>query len=197
MVPTGVKSGKPIDLLEMAVSTYVCESRDADEVALGVAAVAAAIARTITVTSRRWPRLPAECATHRTGVRVLSTPDYDVWLLRWPAGTGVTPHDHGTSVGAFCVVDGSLMEERWQAGARISRVIGPAETVIIGREVVHDVVGVIDGSLSVHVYSPPLSLMNFYDEDGMAVVRRETVESGCLEEPESVVVKADDGSPGR
>jgi hypothetical protein len=168
----------------MGVSTCVVEAEDLEEVTLGVAAVAAAIARTITLTSRRWPNRPAEHPTDRTGVRVLGTPDYDVWLLRWPVGTGVTPHDHGMSIGAFCVVDGSLLEHRWRAGERTSRVVGAAETVTIGQGAVHDVIGVTDGSLSVHVYSPPLASMNFYDDTGTVVVRSELVESDSFEEPE-------------
>ncbi len=170
----------------MRATTCVVETEDLEEVTLGVAAIAAAIARTITITSPRWPDRPAEHPTDRTGVRVLRTPEYDVWLLRWPTGTGVTPHDHGASIGAFCVVDGSLLEHRWHAGMRTSRIIGPAETVTIGQGEVHDVIGLTDGSLSVHVYSPPLSSMNFYDESGTVVVRSEAVESDSFEEPEPV-----------
>jgi hypothetical protein len=178
-LPIGEKSTKLVDLVDMVESPVMSEPENREDVADSVAEIAAAIARTITVTSGRWPKLPGEHPTDRTGVRVLATPDFDVWLLRWPTGTGVTPHDHGTSVGAFSVVHGSLVELRWRGGARTSRLIGPAETVTIGRGVVHDVIGVTDGSLSVHAYSPPLSLMNFYDEDGMFLVRSEAVDASC------------------
>ncbi len=151
-----------------------------------MAETASAIARTITVTSGRWPARPARHSTDRTGVRVLSTDDYDVWLLRWPAGTAVTPHDHGPSVGAFCVVRGSLVEMRWQDGQPAPRAVGPAETVTVGRGVVHDVIGVTDGSLSVHVYSPPLSLMNYYDDSGAVLVGSELVGSADEHDATSV-----------
>lgn len=151
------------------------ESEDAGTVAGYVGELARAIAHTITVTSARWPSFPVEHPTDRTGVRVLSNDLYDVWLLRWPTGTGVTPHDHGASIGAFSVVRGSLVEVRWRGAARTSQLIGSAETVTIGRGIVHDVIGATDGSLSVHVYSPPLACMNFYDEEGSVVVRCETI----------------------
>lgn len=142
-----------------------------------VAEVAAAIAATLTVTSGRWPSLPAEHATDRTGARVLSTEAYDVWLLRWPQGTSVDPHDHGRSAGGFAVVAGALEEVRWRDGAPVSRVVLPGQSVTVGRGVVHDVVGLTRGALSVHVYTPPLREMAFYDPSGQNVVRRETVES--------------------
>ena len=148
-----------------------------------IAEIAAAIARTITVTSDRWPRRPAEHPTDRTGVRVLTTEQYDVWLLRWLTGTGVTPHDHGESMGAFCVVRGSLLEVRWEHGGRTARTIDPTQTLTIGRGIVHDVIGAADGSLSVHVYSPPLSRMNFYDADATVVVGSEQVDTDAMVEP--------------
>lgn len=146
-----------------------------------VADVAAAIAATLTVTSQRWPSLPAEHATDRTGVRVLCTAEHDVWLLRWPKGSNVQPHDHGPSVGGFALVAGVLEEVRWRDGVRLSRTVRPGQPVTVERGVVHDVVGVSHGALSVHVYSPPLREMTFYDASGTIAVGRETVESGEMD----------------
>ncbi len=146
-----------------------------------VADIAAAIAATITVTSSRWPALPTEHSTERTGVRVLANEQFDVWLLRWPQGTSVDPHDHGPSVGGFAVVSGVLEEIRWRDGVRSSHVVGPGQAVTVGMGVVHDVVGVTDGALSVHVYSPPLRAMTFYDKSGQYPVRREVVDSDTMD----------------
>jgi Cysteine dioxygenase type I len=166
----------PIDFMGMDGTARIVESPGSQDVGSVVGEIAAAIARTITMTSGSWPERPAEHATDRTGIRVLSGHEYDVWLLRWPTGTSVTPHDHGSSIGGFCVVKGSLIESRWEHGALTSRMIGTGEAVTIDRGVVHDVVSISDGSLSVHVYSPPLTLMNFYDEEGRVVVRSETID---------------------
>lgn len=172
--------------------TTACSSSHGKDHRPDVAEVAAAIAATLTATSARWPSLPAQHATERTGVRALATADYDVWLLRWPRGTSVDPHDHGPSEGGFAVVAGALEEVRWHAGRRVSRVLLPGEAVTVERGAVHDVVGASDGALSVHVYSPPLREMTFYDETGQVAVGRELVESDELgaDAPRAVAMSA-------
>ena len=52
-------------------------------------------------------------------VELDSTPELQIWLLSWPAGTHNNWHDHGESVGAFQVVRGTLLEQtsrkhRWE-----------------------------------------------------------------------------------
>jgi hypothetical protein len=49
----------------------------------------------------------------RSSVRLLESEWYDVWLVGWPPGTGVEPHDHGASAGALTVIKGTLTEYRW------------------------------------------------------------------------------------
>jgi predicted metal-dependent enzyme (double-stranded beta helix superfamily) len=102
-------------------------------------------------------------AGERSGRRIFWTPDYDVWLLRWPPGTRVTPHDHGDSAGAFAVVDGELIELRWHGSVPECRLVAAREAVAVERGVVHDVVATNRVAYSVHVYSPPLEAMSFYD----------------------------------
>ena len=118
----------------------------------------------------------------RSGMRLDATKDYEVWLLRWPPGTRVSPHDHGDSAGAFAVMSGELMELRWNEPIPESRVIGRGDTVTIEQGVVHDVVAMSGPSYSVHVYSPPLKDMSFYDDFGFEVVRQVAVE-----EPRSTI----------
>ena len=99
----------------------------------------------------------------RSGVRILQTVDYDVWLLRWPPGTRVTPHDHGDSAGAFAVLEGELLELRWQTSLPECRLVTPGMMVSFKSGVVHDVVAANQVAYSVHAYSPPLETMSFYD----------------------------------
>lgn len=130
------------------------------------------IAAGLASTATQWPEQPAAEHRERTGVRLLLTPEYDAWLLRWPPGTRVTPHDHGDSVGAFCVVEGELYEQRWPWGpGDLVRRVSAGETVTLPRGVVHDVIAGAELALSVHVYSPPLADMGFYDDGGQLVDR--------------------------
>ena len=41
---------------------------------------------------------------------VLSTPAYDVWLIRWGPRSATALHDHGDSAGAVYVLAGELVE---------------------------------------------------------------------------------------
>lgn len=116
----------------------------------------------------------------RTGLRLVPTDDYDVWLLRWPPGTRVSPHDHGGSAGAFVVVSGELVELRWNDSIAASRIVGRGDIVTIEDGMVHDVVATNCLSYSVHVYSPPLAKMSFYDESGVEVMSQMVVEDADL-----------------
>jgi quercetin dioxygenase-like cupin family protein len=109
-----------------------------------------------------YDALGGDCE-ERNGMRLLHTPDYDVWLLRWPPGSRVTPHDHGDSAGAFTVVDGELIELRWHGAIPECRLLDGGETVSFARGVVHDVVATNRVAYSLHAYSPPLQVMSFYD----------------------------------
>ena len=111
----------------------------------------------------------------RTGLRILATETYDVWLLRWPAGTAVSPHHHGDSDAAFVVSSGALMETRWLDGRREERQLTRGKGATIERGVVHDVGAHVE-ALSVHVYSPPLARMAFFDDQGENVLLEEQVD---------------------
>ena len=109
----------------------------------------------------------------RTGLRLLATDEYDAWLLRWPPGTRVTPHDHGPSVGSFTVVSGELTERRWRAALRHDRQVAAGQLVVVPAGVIHDVISTgPEPAVSVHAYSPPLTTMGFYDDDARQLLDR-------------------------
>jgi quercetin dioxygenase-like cupin family protein len=99
---------------------------------------------------------------HRSGVLLHATPYCDVWLLKWPPGTRVGPHDHGESVAAFAVIKGSLTELRWDGPVVQQRTVRVGEAVLVEKGVIHDVLASDTTSYSIHVYSPPLATMSFY-----------------------------------
>jgi quercetin dioxygenase-like cupin family protein len=132
-------------------------------------------------TAGLWMDRLGERPSLRYGLRLVAAAEYDAWLLCWPPRSNVRPHDHGDSGGAFTVVEGQLLEVRWHGTLRRSRLVTPGEVIAIERGVVHDVIA--DGSdtaLSVHVYSPPLSAMGFYDETGTIMLDRQPVEEGGI-----------------
>jgi Cysteine dioxygenase type I len=106
------------------------------------------------------------------------TPDFDAWLIAWPSGGRVDLHDHGTSTGAVSVISGTLLEAvPWRDDTgRLSLVrheLHAGVTLGFGAGHVHDVTNESDGpALSLHVYSPALTTMTFYEvADEQLVVR--------------------------
>lgn len=130
-----------------------------------------------------WPRVRST-ALERWYVALLEDHDFEAWLLGWPAGGGIELHDHGSSSGALVVVEGTLLETYIQAsdwmrpGGRLRhRRLPEGALVSFGPDHIH---GVVNGgacrALSIHVYSPRLRSMTFYEnrpDRGLAAVRTE------------------------
>jgi quercetin dioxygenase-like cupin family protein len=120
------------------------------DIAAGVAQVPAA-----------WSDLVCHDPDERRPVRLMATEAYEVWVIGWTKGQHVRPHDHGGSAAAVLVTEGELTEitlmgQRHQLEAGSVHRLGPG--------VVHDVVNTSDvPATSIHVYSPPLSTMTYYD----------------------------------
>ena len=110
--------------------------------------------------------LPARAV--RRWTRLLVTQAYDAWLIGWPPGTGLDLHDHGGSRGALCVVHGALDERRMTRGGNQQAIrrltAGAATSFDTGH--LHAIQNPASDTeaISVHVYSPPLSSMNFVDD---------------------------------
>ncbi|MBV8234153.1 MAG: cysteine dioxygenase family protein [Acidimicrobiia bacterium] len=114
-------------------------------------------------------------AERRHYVRLLGNEVYEAWLLDWAPGQHVGMHDHGDAAGAFFVVCGALREVLPERRRSIVD-LRPGHTGVVRRGQLHDVGNVSDRpALSVHVYSPPLSTMTFYDAAGRSALRTEVV----------------------
>jgi hypothetical protein len=106
-----------------------------------------------------------------------------VWLLSWLSSQGTPLHDHGNSAGAFAVVRGTLTERVVAAGSTSVR---DATALLTGGRVrhfgphyVHQVTNVDDEpAVSVHVYTPRLTVMNTYRVEADGVVRTGTERAG-------------------
>jgi rhodanese-related sulfurtransferase len=102
----------------------------------------------------------------------------DVWLLAWERGQDTDWHDHGGSSGSFAVAEGTLLEQyRAPSGGRRSRRwLAAGRAVAFGPGHVHDVGhGGAGASTSIHAYSPPLTMMTYYQHTSYGLIARETV----------------------
>ncbi len=73
------------------------------------------------------------------------------------------------------VSSGTLKETRWHDGRREERLLTRGQGAAVERGVVHDV-GAQEEALSVHVYSPPLASMAFFDDRAEKVLLEERVD---------------------
>ena len=139
-------------------------------IARSLAACAGELAHLAAGAEREW-RLVAESEA------------YEAWVIGWPAGGALELHDHGGSRGVVSVVSGSLVETSVaRFGDRLAlrtRTISAATSPLsIGCERIHDVVNPGPApALSLHVYSPRLTSMTFFEvtNDGLRAQRTEYV----------------------
>lgn len=100
----------------------------------------------------------------------------DVWLLFWNLQDDTGWHDHDVSSGAVAVVDG-MVQESWPriGGEAPGRELVAGSDICFGPEYIHRMSGGIDGSISIHAYSPPLWRMGQYSISSDGVMRRWSV----------------------
>jgi predicted metal-dependent enzyme (double-stranded beta helix superfamily) len=102
---------------------------------------------------------------HRYCLRLRRNEQFEVWLICWDIGQDTLLHDHGGSVGAFAIAKGALVEDYGAIGSPTLRTRRHAAgtSVGFGRKYLHNLVNVgMEPTVSIHAYSPPLSVMNFY-----------------------------------
>jgi Cysteine dioxygenase type I len=111
-------------------------------------------------------------------------PDAEVWLLSWLPGQGTDLHDHGPSAGAFAVARGALTERvvaRGRDGHARKSVTDLARLRVrfFGPHYVHQVTNTRpDPAVSVHVYTPGLSVMNLYRVEEARLVQTASERAG-------------------
>jgi predicted metal-dependent enzyme (double-stranded beta helix superfamily) len=141
------------------------------------ATVLADIVGGLAAATELWRPVACHDPGGRRPVRLLATDGYEVWVIGWTTGQCVRPHDHGRAAGALLVVEGELVEAVPQLGGRaVERVleVGPVRHLPVGT--VHDVVNrAPEPATSLHVYSPPLSAMTYYDPATLVPVETEVV----------------------
>jgi predicted metal-dependent enzyme (double-stranded beta helix superfamily) len=113
----------------------------------------------------------------RRPARLIATERYEVWVIGWTTGQHVQPHDHGAAAGAVVVAEGELVEVLPLLGGgavELPLAVGRVRDLPVGT--VHDVVNRGPApATSIHVYSPPLTTMTYYDPTSFAPVDTEAV----------------------
>jgi Cysteine dioxygenase type I len=111
--------------------------------------------------------------------------EIDIWLISWVPGHGTELHDHGGSLGALTLLSGSLDEFRWDGKELRHRRLEAGDQAGFPLGWVHDVAWASTGAariatpgptLSVHAYSPPLTVMSYYEITGRQTLRRRRTE---------------------
>lgn len=113
-----------------------------------------------------WRSLVRHDEDERVYVRLHRDHHLDAWLLCWVASQETGLHDHDVSGGAVRVVDGRLAEFRLMLGTPdLDEVVyAPGEGFCFDASRIHDVRHAgIDPAVSLHVYSPPIWRMGFYE----------------------------------
>jgi predicted metal-dependent enzyme (double-stranded beta helix superfamily) len=120
----------------------------------------AEIARSLAAVPRDWIERVRLSTDERWYERLHHDDDHEIWLISWMPGQSTGLHDHGGSRGAFAVALGDLDE--YDLTAR--RTLTAGDSREFGAEYVHEVANTSRApAVSVHVYSPPLTVMNRYD----------------------------------
>ncbi len=114
--------------------------------------------------------VPPLAGAWRRYAQLLATEEYEVWLIAWAATSALDLHDHGGSCGVARVVEGELVETYTDLVERHplrSVTVGRGQSVALPATRAHEVWNPgPEPALSVHVYSPPLTSMTFYDHRG-------------------------------
>jgi hypothetical protein len=124
--------------------------------------------------------------------------EVDIWLISWVPGHRTELHDHGGSLGALTLLSGSLDEFRGDGERLRSRRLEAGDQAGFPLGWVHDVVWAPtsqnasvtslsekkESSLSVHAYSPPLTVMSYYEVTEQHTLRRRRTE--LTDQPENL-----------
>jgi predicted metal-dependent enzyme (double-stranded beta helix superfamily) len=129
-------------------------------------AILADIAERVARQEPLWRAVAHHDPRERRPIRLLAADRYEVWVIGWTHRQGVVLHDHGGSAGAFSVVEGTLAEETLEEGVPRYRRVETGQVRELRAGVLHSIANRWRANAtSVHVYSPPLSVMTHYEPE--------------------------------
>ena len=123
-----------------------------------------------------WRHHLAFDADNRVYVSLHRDSHVDVWLLCWTPENDTGWHDHDVSSGAVAVVAGELVENNLTLSeGALERSVAAGSSFSFGPDHIHRLNGAVQGSISIHAYSPPLWRMGQYAVGSDGRVRRQSV----------------------
>jgi hypothetical protein len=113
-------------------------------------------------------------------VQLYRDPHVDIWLICWTNQQDTGYHDHDRSSGAVRIVEGELVEDRFEFGEESLRVAStrhrPGALFEFDASHIHRLRHERgEFATSLHVYSPALWRMGYYDEDPTGLLRRTSI----------------------
>ena len=136
-----------------------------------------ALVADLTAREDLWRPHVRHVADERTYELILHDERVMVWLICWMDDHDTGFHDHDTSAGAVCVVEGRIREERLRLGAppRVQTFGAGAVFDFTGSDI-HRVAHAGGGpATTLHAYSPPLWRMGAYELQADGTVRRHAI----------------------
>jgi predicted metal-dependent enzyme (double-stranded beta helix superfamily) len=125
-----------------------------------------------------WREIVRFQAGRRWYRRLALADDHEVWLISWLPGQGTGFHDHGSAAGAFAVAQGEVRERTVVAGRQPSArdlIIAQGSVRSFGPRYVHDVANAAaEPAVTVHAYSPPLTVMRRFELTASGLVHTAT-----------------------
>lgn len=126
-----------------------------------------------------WGDLVVHDEQERWWLVLYRTANFDVRLMAWEQEQETDWHDHGGSSGAWSVCTGSLRED-YRAADHVgtkTRSLGPGSHGSFGADHVHDVSHEAGHpAVSVHAYSPPLTVLTYYERTTFGFVAKEVLD---------------------
>jgi predicted metal-dependent enzyme (double-stranded beta helix superfamily) len=126
----------------------------------------AAVARGLAETAHSWPGVTDP--TERIWHTIAEADCFEAFVIAWPAGASIDLHDHGDAAGAIAVARGGLVERVSQlhsgAPELVTHRLSTGVQLAFRSGHVHELSNPGPGpALSVHVYSPVLRSMTFFE----------------------------------
>jgi hypothetical protein len=123
-----------------------------------------------------WEDLVVDDADERWWLVLYRTDNFDLRLMAWETEQETRWHDHGGSSGAQAVCAGSLREDYLGADHLNieTRIEGAGAHGSFGPDHVHDVSHAAGHpAVSIHAYSPPLTVLTYYEQTPFGFVAKE------------------------
>jgi hypothetical protein len=124
-----------------------------------------------------WRELDRDNSGGRSYALIWEDCYVNAWAIRWSHDADTGFHDHDGSAAGIVVVEGVVVEERLSLdGPPIARRFGAGQSFRMPASAIHRVRHGGGGpALTIHAYSPPLSIQGVYRVGDGGALERETV----------------------